>query len=118
MWIRALTQPRVRTFEDFVLNHKDAGIRAYIWIFFASFYQLPDGNVVGRISRSRQPNFRPDGTALVVNGEGGANENVWEYNVDGSPIRAISASPATTIRSTTLTPTALFMTILSWLSPD
>ncbi len=36
MWIRALTQPRVRTFEDFVLNRKDAGVRAYIWIFFAS----------------------------------------------------------------------------------
>jgi serine/threonine protein kinase len=56
-------------------------------------YQLPDGNVLGRIPRSRQPNFRPDGGVLVVNGEGGANENIWEYNADGSGGRAVSASP-------------------------
>jgi serine/threonine protein kinase len=55
-------------------------------------YQLPDGEVLGRIPRSRQPHFRPDGQVLIVNGEGGANENIWEYNADGSPIRAISAS--------------------------
>jgi len=56
-------------------------------------YQLPDGKVVGTIPRSHQPHFRPDGEVLIVNGEGGANENIWEYNADGSPIRAISASP-------------------------
>jgi serine/threonine protein kinase len=56
-------------------------------------YQLPDGKVLGRIPRSRQPHFRPDGEVLIVNGEGGSNENIWEYNADGSPIRAISASP-------------------------
>jgi hypothetical protein len=56
-------------------------------------YQLPDGEVLGRIPHSRQPHFRPDGEVLIVNGEGGANENIWEYNADGSPIRAISASP-------------------------
>ncbi|UCC89669.1 MAG: PD40 domain-containing protein, partial [Anaerolineales bacterium] len=56
-------------------------------------YQLPDGYVLGKIQRSRQPNFRPDGAALVVNGEGGSNENVWEYNADGSGGRAVSASP-------------------------
>ena len=46
-------------------------------------YQLPDGAVLGRIPRSRHPNFRLDGAALLVNGEGGANENIWEYNADG-----------------------------------
>jgi hypothetical protein len=56
-------------------------------------YQLPDGNAIGRIPRSRQPNFRPDGGTLVVNGEGGTNENIWEYNANGSDGRAVSASP-------------------------
>ncbi len=56
-------------------------------------YQLPGGEVIGRIPRSRQPNFRLDGAALVVNGEGGTNENIWEYNANGSGGRAVSASP-------------------------
>jgi Tol biopolymer transport system component len=37
--------------------------------------------------------LRADGKALLVNGEGGANENIWEYNADGSGGRAVSASP-------------------------
>jgi tRNA A-37 threonylcarbamoyl transferase component Bud32 len=56
-------------------------------------FQLPDGQMLGRIPRSRQPNFRPDGAALVVNGEGGTHENIWEYNADGSGGREVSASP-------------------------
>jgi hypothetical protein len=56
-------------------------------------YQLPDGQVIGKIPRARQPNFRPDGKALVVNGAGGEHENIWEYNADGSGGRAVSASP-------------------------
>jgi serine/threonine-protein kinase len=56
-------------------------------------YQLPDGQVIGKIPRARQPNFRPDGKALVVNGQGGDRENVWEYNADGSGGRAVSVSP-------------------------
>ncbi|GAB4526456.1 MAG: hypothetical protein Kow0063_00740 [Anaerolineae bacterium] len=56
-------------------------------------YQLPEGKELGRIPRSRQPNFRPDGEVLIVNGEGGSNENVWEYTANGNPIRAVSASP-------------------------
>jgi hypothetical protein len=56
-------------------------------------YQLPDGTVLGRIPRSRHPNFRLDGGTLLVNGEGGANENIWEYNANGSGGRAVSASP-------------------------
>jgi hypothetical protein len=56
-------------------------------------YGLPDGQVLGRIPRSRQPHFRPDGGVLTVNGEGGSNENIWEYDLNGNPIRAISASP-------------------------
>jgi hypothetical protein len=56
-------------------------------------YGLPDGEVIGRIPRSRQPSFGPDGATLVVNGEGGSNENIWEYNADGSAGRAVSASP-------------------------
>ncbi len=56
-------------------------------------YQLPSGKVLSKVSRSHQPNFRPDGEVLIVNGEGGAKENIWEYSADGSPIRAVSASP-------------------------
>ena len=55
-------------------------------------YQLPQGEVVGKIPRARQPNFRADGF-LAVNGEGGGNENIWGYNVDGSGGIEISASP-------------------------
>jgi predicted Ser/Thr protein kinase len=56
-------------------------------------YQLPSGKVLGKIPHSRQPHFRPDGEVLIVNGEGGANENIWEYSAVGTPIRAVSASP-------------------------
>jgi hypothetical protein len=56
-------------------------------------FGLPDGKVIGRVSRARQPNFRPDGGALLVNGEGGSSENVWEYNSDGGGGRAVSSSP-------------------------
>lgn len=55
-------------------------------------YQLPDGKILGKIPRSRQPNFRPDGAVLVVNGQGGEHENIWEYNADGSGGRPVSAS--------------------------
>jgi hypothetical protein len=55
-------------------------------------YQLPDGQILGRIPRSRQPNFGPGG-ALAVNGEGGGAENVWVYDADGSGGREVSASP-------------------------
>lgn len=40
--------------------------------------------------RARQPNFSSDGTKLVVNGEGGGRENIWEYNADGSGGRPVS----------------------------
>jgi tRNA A-37 threonylcarbamoyl transferase component Bud32 len=56
-------------------------------------YQLPAGNVVGRISRSRQPNLNPKGGTLLVNGEGGDHENIWEYNADGGGGRAVTGSP-------------------------
>lgn len=55
-------------------------------------YQLPDGKILGKIPRSRQPNFRPDGAVLAVNGEGGERENIWEYNADGSGGMPVSAS--------------------------
>ncbi len=52
-------------------------------------YELPDARVLGRIPNARQPNFRPDGLKLVVNGEGGGREDIWEYNPDGSGGRDI-----------------------------
>jgi serine/threonine protein kinase len=55
-------------------------------------YRLPDGQILGTIPRSRQPDFRFDGV-LAVNGEGGSAENVWLYNFDGSGGREVSASP-------------------------
>jgi tRNA A-37 threonylcarbamoyl transferase component Bud32 len=56
-------------------------------------YQLPGGNILGKIPRSRQPNFNPKGGTLLVNGEGGDHENIWEYNADGSGGRAVTGSP-------------------------
>jgi hypothetical protein len=56
-----------------------------VWI-----YQLPGGEVKGRIPGAHQPNLSSDGTRVVVNGEGSGSENVWEYNVDGSGGRDVS----------------------------
>ncbi len=55
-------------------------------------YGLPDGQVVGKIAKARQPNFRNDGL-LAVNGQGGSSDNIWAYRPDGSGGREVSSSP-------------------------
>jgi len=55
---------------------------------------MPDGKPIGQIRGARQPNFRPDGVKLVVNGQGGSfGENVFEANGSGGIERAVSDSP-------------------------
>lgn len=55
-------------------------------------YQLPEVKVIGEIPKARQPNYSSDGR-LVVNGEGGSQENIWQYNGDGTGGAEMSASP-------------------------
>jgi hypothetical protein len=66
----------------------DDGTGAYEVVIF----QLPDAQVLGRIPKARQPNYRADGM-LAVNGEGGSHENIWQYNADGGGGAEVSASP-------------------------
>lgn len=57
-------------------------------------YSVPEGNHLGRINGSRQPDFRPDGARLVVNGQGGGfGENIFEFRPDGSLVRQVSDGP-------------------------
>ncbi len=56
---------------------------------------LPDGNIIGKISGARQPNFRADGLKLLVNGQGGAfGENVFEASSNGAIEHPVSDSPS------------------------
>lgn len=56
---------------------------------------LPDGAPLGTIRGARQPNFRPDGGRLIVNGQGGGfGEDVWEFDTNGNPVRPVSSSPS------------------------
>jgi hypothetical protein len=56
---------------------------------------LPDGETIARIPGVRQPNFRPDGTKLLVNGEGtGFGENIIEATSAGDLERVVSSSPS------------------------
>jgi tRNA A-37 threonylcarbamoyl transferase component Bud32 len=55
---------------------------------------IPNGNQLGKIEGARQPNFRPDGVKLLVNGEGGSfGENIFEASGTGSIERPVSGSP-------------------------
>lgn len=60
-------------------------------------FSIPDGRELAKIIGVRQPYFRSDGK-LLVNGEagptgGGAGDNVFMYNADGSGGTPISGSP-------------------------
>lgn len=56
---------------------------------------MPDGALLGTIPGARQPNFRPDGSRLIANGQGGGfGEDVWEFEPSGNPIRPVSSSPS------------------------
>jgi hypothetical protein len=58
-------------------------------------YNVPDGQQLGRIENGHQPAFRADGVKLVVNGEGGGQDNVWEVNGQNYQYeRAVSGSPS------------------------
>ncbi len=55
---------------------------------------MPDGGQLTRIDGARQPNFRPDGAKLLINGQGGGfGENVFEASSAGTIERAVSGSP-------------------------
>jgi hypothetical protein len=56
-------------------------------------YSIPDGQQLGKIEGARQPNFRLDGVKLLVNGQGGGNENVLQANLNGSVDGAVSGAP-------------------------
>lgn len=52
------------------------------------------GERVLTLPNARQPAYRADGLKLVVNGEGGGRDNVWEVDaVSGVFERAVSSSP-------------------------
>jgi tRNA A-37 threonylcarbamoyl transferase component Bud32 len=52
------------------------------------------GELIGRINGARQPNFRPDGVKLLINGEGGGfGENVFEASSSGNVEKPVSDSP-------------------------
>lgn len=58
-------------------------------------YSIPAGNWLGEIQGGRQPTFSPDGTRLLVNGQGGSfGENVFEFSNTGGLLRPISGSPS------------------------
>jgi serine/threonine protein kinase len=55
---------------------------------------MPDGQSLGKIQGAHQPNFRPDGAKLLVNGDGGSfGENVFQANTSGGIERAVSSNP-------------------------
>jgi serine/threonine protein kinase len=55
-------------------------------------YSLPGGEVLGKIQGARQPNFGADGR-LLVNGEGGGQEDIWMYNSTGGGGVHVTGSP-------------------------
>jgi hypothetical protein len=54
---------------------------------------LPDGQELARIPNARQPNFRFDGQRLLINREGGGNENVYEYNLTEWTEKQVTDAP-------------------------
>ncbi len=55
---------------------------------------MPDGKQLGKIQGARQPNFRSNGTKLLVNGEGGSfGENVFEASATGNIEKPVSGAP-------------------------
>ncbi len=55
---------------------------------------MPDGELIGKIPGARQPNFRSDGTKLLINAQGsGFGEDLFEASPSGSIERSVSGSP-------------------------
>jgi Tol biopolymer transport system component len=65
----------------------DDGFNSYeIWIV-----SLPDGKLLGQISKASQPHFRHDGLKLLANGEHDSfGGKVFEADASGHPERAVS----------------------------
>ncbi|NIT62212.1 MAG: hypothetical protein GWN00_40270, partial [Aliifodinibius sp.] len=62
--------------------------------FDTVIYSLPNGQEVGRIKNAHQPSFRGDGLKMLVNGEGGGKDNVWEVNTETWQLeREVSGQP-------------------------
>ena len=58
-------------------------------------YSLPGGQQIGRIDNAHQPSFRADGLKLLVNGEGGGRDNIWEANTANWQLeKSVSSSPS------------------------
>jgi tRNA A-37 threonylcarbamoyl transferase component Bud32 len=57
-------------------------------------YSVPDGQQVAKIDGARQPNFRLDGSRLLVNGQGGGfGENIFEFTASGGLVDRVSGAP-------------------------
>lgn len=63
--------------------------------FTINIYAIPDGRQVGKLENARQPDFRADGLKMLVNGEGGGRDNIWEVNTSNWQFeKAVSSSPS------------------------
>ncbi len=59
-----------------------------------SVYDIATGKPVTKLPNARQPTFRGDGAKLLVNGDGGGRDNVWEVDAaSGNFDKAVSGSP-------------------------
>lgn len=56
-------------------------------------FMLPDGQELAIIPHARQPDFRFDGQYLLINQEGGGEENLYEYNPADGTKRQVSDAP-------------------------
>lgn len=67
------------------------GVGGYNVIVFA----LPGGQQIAKIENARQPEFRADGLKMLVNGEGGGRDNIWQVDVASWQMEnAVSSSPS------------------------
>ena len=62
-------------------------------LYDVHIYSLPNGQETDRIFNARQPNFKFDGQRLLVNREGGGNENIYEYNLADGTDKPVSDAP-------------------------
>jgi hypothetical protein len=62
-------------------------------IYNVHIFSMPDGKDLATIPNARQPNFRFDGQRLLINREGGGQENLYEYNVADGTEQVVSDAP-------------------------
>lgn len=56
-------------------------------------FSMPDGEEIYEIPYGRQPDFRFDGSRLLVNREGSGAEDIYEYNLKDDSTRQVSEAP-------------------------